>query len=155
MVDIVYTPLNEGKPEIYPIVKPKIRWEDLILLYGTRICASETSTGANETKEVYAVPEGKVFFLLTANLSVGNNAAVRKSGRIFIRRPGESTTNTRTMMTISAMPQGQNGTSISPVVPLLVVYGEKVALFNDDALVNTAGQVCGYEIGTDLFQTLF
>lgn len=155
MDDIVYKPPFVAGKEIYPIAKPKIRWEDLILLYGVRTSGSETSTGSNEHKDIYVVPEQKVFFLLSANLSVGNNAAVRKSGRIYVRRPGEATTNTRTMMTISAMPQGQNASSINPVVPLVLFAGESVAIYNDDALTNTAGQVTGYEIGTDLFQTLF
>ena len=154
-MEIVYTPLNEGKPEIYPTTKPKIRWEDLILLYGTRISASNTSPGDDEYVNIYIVPEGKVFFMLSAHLTVANNSTVRRAGKIFIRRPGETDTSTRCMMIINTMPQGQSSTSINPTVPILVLYGESVGIFNEDPLVTTMGQVVGYEIETNLFQTLF
>lgn len=155
MVDIVYTPLNEGKPDVYPLAKPKVRWEDLILLYGKRINASGSASSDDEYLDIYIVPEGKVFLLLSANLSIVNSTASRQFGRIFVRLPGEVNTSTRTIMTIGASPAGQNASSISPVVPILVRYGENIGIFNEDVSVVVSGQVTGYEIGTDLFQTLF
>lgn len=155
MVEIVYTPLNEGKPEIYPIAKPKIRWEDLILLYGNRIDRSQSAPGDDQTATVYAVPEGKVFLLTSAAISGANNSTVRRTAQLWIRYLGDSSTSTRLLLSVNAMPQGQNANSISPCVPIIVNYGESLSIFNEDPLFTTLGQVSGYEIDTNLFQTLY
>ena len=154
-MDIVYTPLNEGKPELYPSAKPKIRWEDLLILYGKRVNASNSATDDDQYLDIYVVPEGKIFFLITANLSVVNSTATRQYGRIFIRNPGETSNSTRTMMTIGAAPGGQTASSISPVIPIIARYGENIGIFNEDLNVVVSGQITGYEIETNLFQTLF
>ena len=155
MVEIVYTPLNEGKPELYPLAKPKIRWEDLILLYGKRITVSNTAPGDDETADIYEVPEGKVFFLLSAHLGIQGAGTVKRTGKMWIRYAGESQTTLRAMITVGAAVNGQNFAVMNPCVPILVSYGERISIFNEDPAFTTIGQVVGYEIDTNLFQTLF
>lgn len=155
MVEIVYTPLNEGKPELYPIAKKKIRWEDLILLYGKRITVSETAPGDDETADVYVVPEGKIFFLLSGQLGIAGAGTVKRTVKMWIRYAGESQASNRAMITVGAAPNGENFAVMNPCVPILVFYGERISIFNEDPAFTAHGQVVGYEIDTNLFQTLF
>lgn len=155
MQDVVYKPQFEAKQEIYPVSKPKIRWEDLILLYGKRITVSNTAPGDDETADIYTVPEGKVFFLLSAHLGIEGAGTVKRTGKMWIRFSGESSTSLRSMITVGAAVNGQNFAVMNPCVPILVFYGERISIFNEDPAFTTIGQVVGYEIGTDLYQTLF
>lgn len=150
MQDVVYTPIQRSESTDINPTQPKIGWDRLCLLYGRRITQSASSAGTAAEVDMYVVPQGKVFLLIGGSLclvGVANGAW----GRIQILPATSILGASFTFLQLYNWSDNTTATNLTPAVPILVVYGEKVNLYNVNNQCTTTGTIVGYEIDADLF----
>jgi len=156
-MDTVYKPIFDGSEKQYPVSPPKIDLIRLCMFYGTRQLVCRSATTADESKVLYTVPAGKVLLLLTATISSASNDTSRRTGWVCVSPSNQAFDNINDSMilvTATPVPSGTANNAISPSIPIILQAGERVGLFNKDTDCTTTGGFSGYEIDTNLFQTL-
>jgi len=163
MQDVAYKPPYAAENQAIPKEQPKLGYERLCLLYGTRIQQAGFGTSGPEFDILYTVPSGKIFLLTSASLSVhipeqaadctshlNINGGTQQVGQIFsiLRVPVCSSGEVNSDAGEAAM------LSISPCIPIRMVAGERVELYNSSPDSETHATITGYEIDSNLFYTL-
>lgn len=150
MQDIVYTPLQRSESTDINPSQPKIGWDRLCLLYGRRITQSQSASGTATEADMYVVPQGKVFLLINATIclvGVANGAW----GRIQILPPSAAVGAGFTIAQLYNWSDNTTAIAVNPCIPILVVYGEKINMYNVNNQCTTNAVIVGYEIDADIF----
>lgn len=150
MTDIVYTPINKAVGTNVPDAKEPLLMT--LLKQGEFIHKSAQANGNNDYEPIYEVPEGYVFFLLTASLAVRNLSANSVRSFINIDRSGEILYVTLPYSSFGAADVFHAGTNtISPSIPLLMTAGNAIEVFNQDVASVTYASITGYILPAPLF----
>lgn len=153
MTDVIYKGLYEPEGKNVDIPKNRLSWEHLCLYYGTRIVRSNLMVSSTEAT-LYEVPAGKVFLLITANLSMQNEKTGNETGRLYLF-DGSATTRMLTCLTGGGtnMNGSQQSVSFMPACPVRMVAGENINLTHTETSGSTwfEGDIFGYEIDAAIF----
>lgn len=153
MKEVVYTPLSQQAPTLVQPQVTLISLQSLLLQYGTRVVNQGGNSDFLGETTIYTVPEGKVFFLLTASLCVTMERGLSNYnfGHMYF---GPASISSGRILQIDHGPT--NGTpmgdsmsateSVSPSIPLKMTVGEYILVFNAETSGRTVGQISGYEI---------
>lgn len=159
-MDVVYkppfTPVGTNVQPAHPAAPDLLSY---LALYGTRIHQSVYFNTDNNVHDIYQVPEGKLFFLVEAHISVLVLSAAQPLNAvsaeiILFTNPSTSYSNV-----VSAFCQDHNAAngSVSFPIPLRVLAGQK---FQQDAppWLATSGYgvatIAGYEIDISLLNSI-
>lgn len=155
MADVVYRPPFDAVNENYSKAK-LINFERICILYGTRIIRTGIAVDDNEGYNIYSVPEGKIFLLVAATLSIASNDTTRRTSYIAVKSANNSLAEYESiaLMTVSSIPGGNGSVGCSFSVPLILNYGETLAVWNKDTDATTSGSISGYEIDAAIFYSL-
>lgn len=146
MADVIYKPLNESVQTETIEVKPKL--QTICYLYGKFISEARSLTGTTSTT-FYTVPKGKIFLLLTANLSQVHTGAGTGFSNIGVNVfTGGGTSGEIVRIQVEG---ASSNASISPTFPFLVREGFNINLSGTGALTETSGCIVGYELDAGLF----
>ena len=158
MSDTIYKPPFVASPVQNPIQPERRVVEWLLLRYGTRIIGANWTSVASDSQTVYTVPDGKEFYLLSAQISVCQfySTTQRNSGRMIIILPGSSPSNTNSILYADFVANLAAATtaSFSPCIPLKLLQGERIDIYNNNAAGSTTGSIVGYEIDSQLIASL-
>jgi len=160
-MDVVYKPLTDSQGTNAPVSKQVYTWDRLCLIYGTRVTKGESLGGVTEV-EMYQVPTGKIFLLLTAELSCTNlDAVLANSANMWVESKSGGTINNGALIRLradltTAASNRSIGTSaaISPAVPIRLLAGDKVLIDGLSTGGRTHGAITGYEIDQAIFYDL-
>jgi len=163
MPDVVYKPLNDAKSDNYPVEPTKSNWEYLLLTQGKLIHRHGYAFDGSEN-EIYTVPSGKLFFLISAGLVVETQTDDdAKEGFVLIKESLVSTIATSTQALLAArcggVPTGTPDTdelavnvTISPTLPIKLVAGQYISVYALTSTLNRCqGYISGYEIQASVF----
>lgn len=150
MQDVVYKPLQSSESTDISPVQPKIDFTRLCLLYGRRITQSASSSGTATGVDMYSVPQGKIFLLMHASLCLVG-VANGGWGRIHILPTTSEVGASFTFLQLYNWSDNTTAVACNPTVPVLVLYGEKINIYNVNNQCTTNGTIQGYEIDADLF----
>jgi len=163
MPDVVYKPLNEAKSDNYPVEPTKSNWEYLLLTQGKLIHRHGYAFDGSEN-EIYTVPSGKLFFLISAGLVVQTTQDDdSKEGFVLIKESLVSTvaTSIQTLLTAKCggVPTSAADTddlcvnvTISPTLPIKLVAGQYISVYALTSTLNSCkGYISGYEIQASVF----
>jgi len=159
MQDVVYTPIQRSESTDINPINGKLTWEQLCLLYGTRLTRSGVNNTSLTHQVIYTVPDGKVFLLLTAQMSVWTDTNTDSSSYLMILPSTAALGTNYNIMRITSPPVSSGAehiptsqaVAINPSLPLKMVAGEKVDLYITDNVTESFVAITGYEIDAQLF----
>ena len=154
MAEVVYTPYFTAKDTVYPAVPSKIDWERLCFFYGKTIYRSAFAFNNNQVAELYTVPENTVFLLISASVTMSSNDTGHTSSWMRIENSGEAGYSSNNLIRVAAWEHGQGFGNYAGCMPLIIRSGYRIVIFNENPTNNTFGNICGYEIPENLFNTL-
>lgn len=112
-----------------------------VISHGVRI--TELKTAVNGTAIIYTVPKGKVFYLVSLSLTIGNTAAIAAHSTNSIRIDGVG----ELIVVKNGIADEENtSASLSFPIPIKVVAGEKICVNSNKASVFADGTIIGYEV---------
>lgn len=155
----VYKPIENIKgvkipdpvPPIATIEKGSSLYEFLILR-GSLVLASNTATGAGVNPTIYTVPEGYVFFLVSASIGAGLNTdwSADYSWYVYLRsRPFGTPTNilATKINTLAGTQQPHiSNMTLSPTIPLAFIEGSIFYVYQQGSQITTEATIQGYLI---------
>jgi len=152
MVDFIYKPIQSSKSEDLQPSKQKIPFESLCYLYGKRITKQGSNGNTADHTDLYAVPDGKVFFLFSANLGLWTIDTGSSWGRLMWRPASVTSPSTdRTLLHVESRSANSVTASLSLAKPMLFFPGEILTIYNVDTDGDTNGNITGYEIDQTLY----
>lgn len=157
MANVVYKPVIEAVGAITPEQANKLPIDKICLIHGTRIVAGADIDIVGSTA-IYTVPSGKIFLLLTAQVSIEFRASsLVESARLSIYDGAD----TSTLLAVGiSNPVGtatgiSSAAAISPSVPLLLKAGDILRIaFTEAGNGKARGSISGYEISASIFYNL-
>jgi len=159
MTDIAYKPPYKPGDETSPLGKGKLPWETVLLLYGVPYTRS---LQASETRsDFFAVPNGKIFFLMNAQLSCTSENVVGESvAYMYIKGRGRDDGGLiRLWMGVNPGVVGDDNTNNANAVmnyriPVVLNTGETISIETIDSGTDVAGSIYGLMMDSTLFYTL-
>lgn len=152
MIPTIYKPVKtEGT--FIPQKEETMSWDRMCLIYGRRLVAYQL-VNSSSTQTVYTVPQGYVFLLLTAEVSIYfGSSSGQERVRMFVF---DGSSSIQLLSAALSTPTGgsTNSISISPAVPMLLRAGEGITLSYTDSNYDGTGHIFGYEIPADIFYKL-
>lgn len=156
MVDVVYKPLNQAIPT--ETSKSFLRDLHAVLLYfGQLKMSSSFSATSDDYNTLYTVPEGKEFYLNTVQLTMTRVAGINpQQSRMLIIIPGEVYEAYNTLLWIDSEQVDQiSSATLSPAIPLRLLAGYQIRIWNQNSTGRTSGTISGYEIDKEIVSKLF
>jgi len=151
MVDIVYKPLIDSKKDDVESTTTKYDIARLCLLYGKLIHDKANNGDTAGDTDIYVIPDGKVFLLLSGWCSIDNLDTTNAWGRLQVRNASTSPSTNRTLIQVTITGVGTMVESINPSIPLLFRAGQIMSVYNIDNGAETDAGIVGYEIDAAVF----
>jgi len=148
MQNIVYVPLAQQSPTNVQPQNNLISIQSILLQYGKRIEVHGRASGLAAETTLYTVPTGKYFFLLTAHLCVFEGWPCDGNFGALQILPRDST---GTKILQIELPEVNDyplvaTSSVSPSIPLKMIAGKSVQVYNLETFGKSNAQITGYEI---------
>lgn len=125
-------------------VQQSTDFNSFIVNNGLRILVYK-SAGAGAREDMYTVPEGKVFYLISLGMSTKNTGTTTSTSRVDVKEIGE-TFGTNIIELFTADVADAENMSLSFTTPIKFLATEVIRVHSINTLLTTTATISGYEL---------